>query len=34
MHPLTGVGSQDIQNRKANVSRAIPPAFYEKGPVN
>jgi len=26
--------TQDIQNRKANVSRSIPAAFYEKGPVN
>jgi len=26
--------AQDIQNRKANVSRSIPPAFNEKDPVN
>ena len=26
--------AQDIQKRKANVSRSIPPAFYEKGLVN
>ena len=37
--PLTlieniSVTTQDIENRKANVSRSIPPAFYEKGLVN
>ena len=26
--------AQDIQKGKANVSRSIPPAFYEKGLVN
>ena len=26
--------AQDIQKRKANVSRSIPPAFQEKGLVN
>jgi len=26
--------AQDIQNRKTNSSAAIPPALYEKGPVN
>jgi len=26
--------AQDIQNQKANSSKAIPPVFYEKGPVN
>jgi len=26
--------AQDIQNRKANVSRWIPPAFNDKDPVN
>jgi len=26
--------TRDIQNWKANFSRTIPPAFYEKGPLN
>jgi len=26
--------NQDIQNRKFNVSRSIPPAFQETGPMN
>jgi len=26
--------AQDIENRKANISKSIPPAFFEKGPAN